>query len=161
MLYAWGDFIDAFQNREMTHLERLPSIFQMLFFLDVWEIFLEKAGYSKHLYFISREANEIARNMINGFLALIYIYWDHCNGIWPLLFWLHSSEPCEHIFAECRKIKKDFTHEDFVYMVPKLDTLLNTAVWQCKKEDLRARANGYAHTYLDSLQVDLLKLAKF
>jgi len=58
------------------------------YFLDSWERFLEHTGYKRHLHFLSREAIDILRQVIEGLLGLIYIYRDHLqnpNDINPLL----------------------------------------------------------------------------
>jgi hypothetical protein len=83
------------------------------------------------------------------------------DEIYPLLPWLHSSETCEHIFAECRKLIKDFTFLDFLYMVSRLHILIRSAVKYCHSSDPKARAAGYAHTYFDSRHIDLAQLSIF
>jgi hypothetical protein len=71
------------------------------------------------------------------------------------------SETYKHIFAECRKLIKDFTFLDFLYMVPRLHILIRSAVKYCHSGDPKARAAGYAHTYFDSSGIDLAQLSIF
>ncbi len=47
------------------------------FYLDAWERFIAVAQYKKAQYFISREALDITRIVIDGFLRLVYIFRDH------------------------------------------------------------------------------------
>lgn len=81
--------------------------------------------------------------------------------VYPLLPWLHSSETCEHVFGECRKILKDFTYLDFLYMVPRLHILIREVVKFGHSSDPKARAAGYAHTYYDAEHANLATLAIF
>ena len=43
-----------------------------------------------------------------------------------LLFWLLTSEPCEHVYGLSWKIIVDFNLLDFYYMFPKLYVLLTS-----------------------------------
>ncbi|KAJ6600651.1 hypothetical protein B0H10DRAFT_2230917 [Mycena sp. CBHHK59/15] len=131
-LFVFGELIDAYQNRSISHAERVKLVLRARYFLDSWSSFLDLAGYSKSLYFLSREAVDIVRIIIEGYLALIYVHRDHIDGIFPLLPWLHSSEACEHIFGESRRIVKDFTMLDFLYMIPKLRAKLHATVVRAK-----------------------------
>ncbi|KAJ7182126.1 hypothetical protein C8R46DRAFT_826347, partial [Mycena filopes] len=79
----------------------------------------------------------------------------------PLLPWLHSSEACEHVFGESRRIVKDFTMLDFLYMIPKLRVKIRSAVLRAKASDSKAQAAGYSHTYFDNTGLDILALSSF
>ena len=95
------------------------------YLLRLWKRFLNAADYPKSRYYISREADNILDTLVDGLLGLVYIYQDHLGGEhYPLLPWLHSTEICEHVFAECRKLVKDFTHLNFLHMVPWLHILI-------------------------------------
>ena len=120
-LFAFGDLIDSYQNRSLPHRERVKMLLRARYFLDFWERFLKHAGYKKRLHFLSREAVDILRQIIEGLLGLIYIYRDHLhnpNGINPLLPWLHSTEKCEHIFGEAFKTAQLYTRQ-FALLPPK------------------------------------------
>jgi hypothetical protein len=137
-------------------------VFRAHFFLEYWRRFLALAGYSEARHFISREAADITEILINGLIGLIFIYRDHTGSkVFPLLPWLHSSETCEHAFAECRKLVKDFTHLDFIQMVPRLSVSLRKAVREGKTSNPKACAAGYAHTYFDYTDVNMATLAQF
>jgi hypothetical protein len=88
-------------------------------------------------------------------------YRDHMDGLFPLLPWLHSSEACEHVFGESRRIVKDFTMLDLLYMVPKLRVKFRAAVLLAKASDSKARAAEYTHTYFDNTGLDVLALSTF
>jgi hypothetical protein len=126
----------------------------------MWKVFLEKGGYQEQRYFISRKSYDIAKILVDGLLSLVTIHRDHILNF-PLLPWLHSSETCEHVFAECWKLLKDFTFLDFIYMHPKLQLLLRTAISVGESMDPRAHAAGYFHSYFDPKGVDLAMLAVF
>ncbi|KAJ7245054.1 hypothetical protein C8J57DRAFT_1082457 [Mycena rebaudengoi] len=160
-LFIFGELIDAYQNRFICHAERVKLVLRARYFLDSWSSFLEISNYNKSLYCLSREALDIARIIIEGYLALVYIHRDNVDGLFPLLPWLHSSEACEHVFGEARRIVKDFTMLDFLYMIPKLRIKIRAAVLRAKASDPKARAAGYTHTYFDNTGLDILALSTF
>ncbi|KAJ7659816.1 hypothetical protein DFH06DRAFT_1326841 [Mycena polygramma] len=160
-LFVFGELVDAYQSREITHMERVKLALRARYFLDAWAKYLQVAGYKQQDYFLSREAVDIARFLIEGIISLIFIHRDHIPGTIPLLPWLHSSEPCEHTFGNSRDIVKDFTFLDFVYMAPKLRVTMREAVLSGKSTDRKAAAQGYHHTYFDTVGADLAKLAVY
>ncbi|KAI0309338.1 hypothetical protein OF83DRAFT_1179744 [Amylostereum chailletii] len=161
-LFVFGELADSYQNRSINHLDRLKMALRVRYFIDIWSKFLDKAKYEpKSKYFISREATDIVRMAVDGLIGLIIIHRDHLNKIWPLLPWLHSSEACEHIFAECRKLVKDFTFLDALYLVPRLHASIRATVFLEKTTSANARASGYAHTYFDAHGIDLNVLSTF
>lgn len=131
------------------------------YFLDAWAQFLDVAGYKQSQYFLSREAVDIARILIEGIISLIIVHRDHVPDNFPLLPWFHSSEPCEHTFGNARKIVKDFTMLDFIFMIAKLRVTMRQAVLRAKSSDPKARAEGYSHTYYDNTGANLLNLAVY
>ena len=146
-LFVFGELIDAYQNRSLTHNERLKLVLRARYFLDSWETFLTASGYSKTVYLLSREALDITRIIIGGYLALLLIHRDHVHAVLtPLYPWLHSSEACEHTFGEARQVTKDFTMLDFLYMVPKLKVKMRQAIFKATTSNAKSRASGYSHT---------------
>ena len=160
-LFIFGELIDAYQNRAIAHQERIKLALRARYFMDYWQAYLQSAGYSEMQYFLSREATDITRYLIDGLIGLVIVYRDHLDGTLPLLPWLHSSETCEHVFGEARQIVKDFTMLDFFYMLTKLRVKLYEAVLRGNSSDFKARANGYNHTYLDTKGIDTQILATF
>ncbi|KAJ6538761.1 hypothetical protein B0H10DRAFT_2245563 [Mycena sp. CBHHK59/15] len=160
-LFIFGELIDAYQNRSMCHADRLQLVLRARYFLDSWNSFLDIAGYNKSAYFLSREAVDITRIIIEGYIALLYIHRDYLTGLYPLLPWLHSSEACEHVFGESRRIVKDFSMLDFLYMIPKLRVKIRAAVLRGKTSNPKDRAAGYSHTYFDSTGLNILALSTF
>lgn len=162
-LFVFGDLIDAYQNRSISHHERVKMLLRARYFLDSWERFLIRSGYKKHLHFLSREASDILRHVIEGLLGLIYIYRDHLRNskdINPLIPWLHSTEQCEHIFGEAQQIVTDFCFLDFIYMIPKLRVTIREAMLRARANP-KATASGYSHTYFDVRGLDIPILATF
>jgi hypothetical protein len=160
-LFVFGELIDAYQNRSIFHHERLKLVLRARYFLDSWETFLSQSGYKKSQYFLSREAVDIARIIIEGYISLVFVHRDHTSGMVPLIPWLHSSEACEHVFGESRQVVKDFTLLDFIYMVPKLRIQLRQAILHALASDPKARASGYCHTYFDHSDINLRALATY
>jgi hypothetical protein len=160
-LFIFGELIDAYQNRTLPHQERIKIVLRARYFMDYWQAYLESTGYSQKQYFLSREATDITRYLIDGLIGLVLVYRDHFEGHFPLFPWMHSSETCEHVFGEARQIVKDFTMLDFFYMLTKLRVKLREAILRNHSPDFKARANGYCHTYFDTKGVDRLLLSTF
>lgn len=159
-LFIFGELVDAYQNRVISHHERVKMVLRARFFVDIWRQFLKEAGYNAK-YCISREALDILTFIVNGFLQLLIIYRDHLPGSWPMIPWLHSSEPCEHMFGEMRKIVKDFTVEDFLRMITKLRVKIRETCLHSEVSNAKQRAAGYAHTYFDAAGSNFAKLSHF
>lgn len=160
-LFVMGEVVDAYQSRTISHSERLRMVFRCRYFLRLWRRFLQAGRYPETKYYISREANDILEKLVAGLLGLIYVYRDKFQGRYPLLPWLHSTEICEHVFAECRKLIKDFTHLNFLFMNVRLHTLLRASLSLARGTDPKARANGYSHAYLDPETARIESLAVF
>ncbi|KAI0038584.1 hypothetical protein FA95DRAFT_1505344 [Auriscalpium vulgare] len=160
-LFVFGELIDAYQNRFLPLLERVEMVLRAHYFMEMWDKFLTSAGYAKSKHFLSSEARDITHFLVNGFLQLVIIYRDHLQAEYPLLPWLLSTEVCEHVFGICRQIVKDFTLQDFHYMVPKLSVRLRQHFFLSHTSDGKERASGYNHTYTDSRKLDLANLAAF
>jgi hypothetical protein len=161
-LFVMGEIVDVYQSWTITHLERIWMVLRWRYFLRLWKHFFNAAGYTESRYYISREADDILDTLIDGLIGLVYIYQDHLTGQrYPLLPWLHSTEICEHVFAECRKLVKDFTHLNFLYMIPRLRVLVRAASLFSKGTDPKAQAMGYSHPYLDPKNTRIESLATF
>lgn len=160
-LFVFGELIDAYQNRSIPHSERVQMVLRARYFLDGWETYLSHAQLSTKSYFLSREVADISRIIIDGYLSLMIIHHDYLDEPFPLLPWLHSTEACEHIFGEARRLVKDFCMLDFIYMVPKLCFSVQRAIVHAKGADAHLRANGYNHTYVDASGADLRVLSVF
>ena len=161
-LFIMGELVDAYQSRTISHFEQIKMVLRCRYFLRLWRHFLGAAGYTESRYYISREADDILNTMINGLIGLVYIYRDHLGDHrYPLLPWLHSTETCKHVFAECRKLVKDFTHLNFLHMIPRLHILIQAASLFSKGTDPKAQAMGYSHSYLDPEDANTESLASF
>ncbi|KAF7970334.1 hypothetical protein HWV62_24362 [Athelia sp. TMB] len=160
-LFVFGELIDAYQNRQISLRERIKMALRARYFLDYWLAYLKRTGYNESQYFISRELMDIAQFLITGLIGLIIVYRDNLDGEYPLLPWLHSSEPCEHVFGEARQIIKDFTMLDLLYMLTKLRVKLREAILNAQSANFKARANGYTHTYQDAKGINIPALLSF
>ncbi|KAF5391500.1 hypothetical protein D9757_002470 [Collybiopsis confluens] len=167
LLFVFGELIDAFQNRHITHHKRVRMVLRARYFIDQWETFLSISQYRKSRFCLSREALDIASILIEALIALIIIHRDYQKStttttISPLIPWLHSSEPAEHAFGDSRLlIGDDFDFLDFIYGVPKVRLQMAAAVHRGKVSDPKARARGYQHTYFDMAGIDLVTLGTF
>ncbi|KAH9896485.1 hypothetical protein C8Q73DRAFT_642433, partial [Cubamyces lactineus] len=132
-LFVMGELVDAYQNRHISHVERVKMALRARFFLEGWRAYLKAAQYPESRHFISREAADICNILIDGLLGLII----------------------------CRKLVKDFTFLDFIYMIPRLHVLLRSIIKFAHSSDPKARASGYAHSYFDTDGIDLYALATF
>jgi hypothetical protein len=159
-LFVCGELIDAYQNRKISHDERVHMVMRTRFFFEIWEKVLNATSHPRDRHCISREALDIARIACDGLLGLVSIYRDTSDAE-PLLPWLHSTEICEHTFAELRKLMKDFTALDFIYLVPGVEALLRASMENADVLNARARAAGYAHTWCEQRNIDLATLMHF
>lgn len=158
-----GELVDGYQSRTANIHERVNMIMRAYFFFQLWLTFLDDAKYPLHTACISREALDISMTIITGFLALVYIYRDYTKGkILPLVPWLHSSEPCEHMFGECRKEVKDFDFATFIHLIPKAQwSVRHSMNFNTPASDAKARASGYAHKWFDIEGLRLENMASF
>ena len=90
-LFVMGEAVDAYQSRTIGHLERVKMVLRCRYFLRLWKRFLQAAGYNEAKYYISKEADDILNKLIDGLLALVYVYRDNLGGEYPLL--LHRKNP--------------------------------------------------------------------
>jgi len=160
-LFVVGEAVDAYQNRYISHGERVKMLLRAMFFMEGWEEFITKARYQSSKHFISREYREILKILVSGFIQLIIIHRDLLDDVYAFLPWLHSTEVCEHLFGIMRSILKDFTMLDFVYMVPKLLVRIREHVLNAASPTGKSRASGYNHTHADCDGIDLSLLSIF
>jgi hypothetical protein len=159
-LFINGELIDAYQNRTIPHLECIKMVLRAKFFYQMWRSFLKATGYAEDRHFVSHQFADIIDTLVDGLISLAIIYRDHMDSkVFPLLLWLHSSKICEHLFAECCKLIKDFTYLDFIYMVPRLLILICAAVNLGHTGDSKARASGYTHSWHDSEDINITNLS--
>ncbi|OCB83926.1 hypothetical protein A7U60_g9133 [Sanghuangporus baumii] len=162
-LFVHGDLCDAWQSRSITHLDRLHSILRAHYFDEFWLDFLQDADYPVKKHCISREARDITSYLAESYIELLIIYRDYTDGTLPLVPWLHSSEVCEHIFGELRKEVKDFDFAAFLNLMPKTHSMVRyrMELGNVPAHDAKARARGYAHTWLDLEGLSLFNLRAF
>ncbi|KAI0291529.1 hypothetical protein BC826DRAFT_881189, partial [Russula brevipes] len=150
-LFVVGELIDAYENRQIPHIDRIKMALRMRFFKSIWKSFLRGAGYAENRYFISSAADDIIDILIDGLIGLVYIHRDYLDAPFPLLPWMHGSEGNKHVFGLLRSIITDFMMLDVLRLVPKLNVRLMAA---CRAKntttDFRRTAAGYCHTYFDA-----------
>lgn len=162
-LLVFGDFIDAYQSRTLSHHERAKIAIRTYLFLQTWRSFLQKAGYPESRHFISKEAFAISEILVNGLLGLIFIHRDHLgSNPTPLLPWFNASEPNEHTFSGLRDISKDLTFQEAVLIVPKLRAKMQASVrTRPDPASYKKQASGYCHTYFTSEDIDFALLGQY
>lgn len=147
-LFVFGDFVDAYQSRTISHSECVLMALRAKFFKDLWKSFLHEGGYTEQRYFISRDADKILDTLVTGLLGLILIHRDALDKPFPLMPWTHGSESNEHVFGLMRSQISDFTMLDVLRMVPKLTVRLQAAC-RSRYQHFGETAAGYSHTYFD------------
>lgn len=162
-LFVIGDLIDAQQSRTLSFSERFKILCRSRIFFDRWyQSVNDHPHYTPKTHFISRELYDIFTLFIDSMLALILIHRDYYPGV-PLLPWLHSTECCEHFFGCARRIIKDFTFLDLIYMMPKLTLLIEQDLRSHGRSNTKASAHrsGYHHSWYDFDDTKYHVLAEF
>ncbi|KAF5370922.1 hypothetical protein D9615_009812 [Tricholomella constricta] len=159
-LFVLGELVDAWQNRQISHLTRAKLAMRARFFLMAWRThIISHPEHSLSTNFISRESFDIFITLCDSLLSLIIIYRRY-HLKYPLLPWLHSTEPCEHAFGVMRQIKTDFTYSDMLSASRKLAVLMSGAFGSLSAEEkANTTAAGYYHTYFKNNDIDLCELA--
>jgi len=160
-LFLMGELVDAYQSRTLPHVERVRMVLRLHFFLERWAQFLDHAEYAKSTYFISGQFRDILNYLVFGLIQLLIVYRDTYGSRFPLLFWLHSTEVCEHVFGVLRSLVKDFTMLDFYHLVLKIFIRLRIFTKSTLTTVGKDTASGYAHTYSDCRGIDLTALSTF
>ncbi|KAK7058169.1 hypothetical protein R3P38DRAFT_3547667 [Favolaschia claudopus] len=162
-LFVFGDLVDAYQSRTISHHERAKIAIRAQLFLRTWRTYLAKAGCSEARHFISKEAFDICGILINGILGLIVIHRDYLGDkTCPLLPWFIASEPNEHSFSGLRLFSKDFALHEAICILPKIRAQMQSAVLaRLTATDFKKQASGYAHTYFTKDDVDFSLLAQY
>ena len=162
-LFVFGELIDAYQNRHVSLSERLKMLLRTYYFVTMWRVFLDRCKYPATCHFVSREAADIIQTLITGLIGLILVYRDFYNTStpFPLLPWLHLTEPCEHTFGTARQQVADFTITDFYHMITKLRVKIRNAVILAEISNAKKTASGYNHTYVHSRNLDLFALSTY
>ena len=155
-LFVIGELVDAWQNRNIRHADRVRMVLRARFFLMAWRSHIvAHPDHAPLIQFISRESYDIFLTLCDSLLSLIVIY-RKFYSTYPLLPWLRSTEPCEHLFGALRRLKKDFNFSDVLYLEPKLRTLLLGSFGDLSpSEQANQTASGYHHTYFHTKDLDL------
>lgn len=158
-LFIIGELVDAWQNRSIRRIERIRIVLRARYFLMAWRTHVANhPDYDVNTQFISRSSYDIFLTLCDSLISLVISY-RKFYSTYPLLPWLHSTEPCEHIFGLIRQIKADFTYVDFLYLQPKLRALLLGAFGDLSAEQqANETASGYHHTYFKADDLDLASL---
>jgi hypothetical protein len=129
-------------------------VLQLHFFLECWTHFLDRTGYSKSTYFISSQFRDILNHLVFRLIQLIIVYCDTYGSWFPLLFWLHSTKICKHIFGILQSLVKDFTMLDFYHLVLKIFIRLRIFTKSTLATIGKDTASGYTHTYSNCRGID-------
>ena len=158
-LFVLGELIDAWQHRALTPVERAKMALRARFFLMCWRSHItQHPDHDVSVNFISRESFDIFMTMCDSLLKLIVVHRHH-YPTYPLIPWLHSTEPCEHIFGMFRQLKKDFNFADVLHLERKLSSLIQGDFQMLTpQEQERQTAEGYHHTYFHAPDLDMTAL---
>ncbi|KAJ6524888.1 hypothetical protein DFH09DRAFT_1372073 [Mycena vulgaris] len=161
-LFVLGELIDAWQNRNISHRDRVKMVLRARFFLMAWRShIIAHPDYSVDSQFISRASFDIFLIICDGLLSLIIVYRKYFPTF-PLLPWLHSTEACEHLFGMLRQLKKDFNYSDVLYLERKLRALQMGAFAGLSPEQQATQVSaGYHHTYFNADDLDTATLMQY
>ncbi|KAJ7040182.1 hypothetical protein C8F04DRAFT_1254358 [Mycena alexandri] len=140
-LFIFGDLIDAYQSRTMSHHERAKIAIRTRLSLQTWHLYLQKAGYSEARHFKIQGGLRHIRNPSERDPGL------NCHP--PRSSW-RQFMPAPPL---------DFTLQEAILIVPKLRAKMQAAVLtSLKATDFKKQASGYSHTYFtkDDINFGLL-----
>ncbi|KAH7918146.1 hypothetical protein BV22DRAFT_1108436 [Leucogyrophana mollusca] len=162
-LFVLGEVIDAWQNRNIHHVTRVRMVLRARFFLMAWRSHTEQhPDHDVNVNFISCESYNIFLTLCDSLPMQLIIAYRKYYPTYPLLPWLHSTEPCKHIFGLLRQLEKDFNYADMLYLEPKLTALMMGAFqYLSPEEGANQTAAGYHHTYFHAPDLDLAALLKW
>lgn len=111
LVYLWlmRNIRDAFFDKSITPLQRISLIWQTIFFLRIWRVWLNENGYSESDQFITQNAYVCTE--INAHL-LVNIVYNVINGNLPkesLRLWTYGSQACEQTFRLLRSMTSTFS----------------------------------------------------
>ncbi|KAJ7508549.1 hypothetical protein B0H11DRAFT_2304702 [Mycena galericulata] len=161
-LFVLGELIDAWQNRNIFHRDRVKMVLRARFFLMAWRSHIvAHPDHNLNTHFISRESFDIFLTICDGLLSLIVVYRNFFPAF-PLLPWLHSTEACEHLFGMLRQLKKDFNYADVLNFERKLRAFMRGAFGNLSPDEQATEASaGYHHTYFTADDLDILALMEY
>ncbi|KAK7686046.1 hypothetical protein QCA50_010858 [Cerrena zonata] len=162
-LFIIGDLIDSQQSRSISFHVWMKILWRSRIFLDRWfQSIKDHPHYSPKTHFISCELYDIFNLFIESMLGLILIHRDYYPQT-LLLPWLHSTECCEHFFRCARRVIKDFTFLDLIYMMPKLTLLVDQDIHSQGRANAKASAHhsGYHHSWYDLTDIKYQVLSQF
>ena len=79
-LFVFGELIDAYQNHNIGHQERIKLVLRARYFVDSWRTYLEHTEYSETKYLLSCESVDIIHYLIDGLIGLVLVYRDHLDS---------------------------------------------------------------------------------
>ncbi|KAJ7723096.1 hypothetical protein DFH07DRAFT_759651, partial [Mycena maculata] len=161
-LFVLGELIDAWQNRNIFHRDRVKMVLRARFFLMAWRSHIvAHPDHNLNTHFISRESFDIFLTICDGLLSLIVVY-RQFFPTYPLLPWLHSTEVCEHLFGMLRQLKKDFNYADVLNFERKLRAFMRGAFSNLSPDEQATQTSaGYHHTYFTADDLDILALMEY
>ncbi|KAJ6554369.1 hypothetical protein B0H19DRAFT_1071772 [Mycena capillaripes] len=161
-LFIFGELVDAWQNRNISHRDRAKMVLRARLFLMAWRSHLEShPDQGLKTQFISSQSYDIFMTICDGLLSLIIAYRKY-YPLYPLLPWLHSTEVCEHFFGMLRQLKKDFNYADVLYLERKLRVLMMGAFANLSADQqANQTSSGYHYTYFKTDDLDTAVLMQY
>ncbi|KAF8219154.1 hypothetical protein L208DRAFT_1383096 [Tricholoma matsutake] len=135
-LFILGEFIDAWQNQNIPHLQHVKMVMRARFFLMAWQTHVDKhPNYTVHIQFISHP------------LVL-----DHPLPTIQSILYVLGSILLNHT-------KKDFNYANTLYMQPKVQILTMGAFQELTAEEQSNQITaGYHQTYFNADNLNLQSL---
>ena len=100
---------DAFFDKALSPIKRLSLVWEVVFFLRIWRLWLYKNGYSEADHFITQNASICIE--LNSHLV-VNVICNVINGHFPkesLRFWTYGSQACEQAFRLLRSMTSTFS----------------------------------------------------
>ena len=72
-----GELVRAYTSPQISHLERTKMVLRTHYFYALWKRYLDESGHSPQRHGISREALDIVRILVNGFISLMIVQRPH------------------------------------------------------------------------------------
>lgn len=100
---------DAFFEKAMRPIDRISSLWEVVFFLRIWRCWLSENGYSETEHFLTTNAYTCIELNAHFMLSLVF---NVIKGIFPkevLRVWITGSQGCEQLFRLVRSMTPIFS----------------------------------------------------
>lgn len=102
-LFTFGELIDAYQNRRISHGERIKMVLRARFFIDMWRSFLKSVGYPLATLRVSSTSLGNSTTSAIYWLKVLSLSWSSIAIIWTWMkSWTTTVIPSYHGSTQVR-----------------------------------------------------------